>query len=60
MTINVDMHTFKLETLGHSGLAFAMACEADLQEVFVRPGPNPRSLQILVLVSYYDNFTLWT
>ena len=37
-----------------------MALEADLPEVLVRSGPNPRSLLTLVLVSFYDNFTLWT
>ena len=32
-----------------------MALEADLPEVLVRSGPNPRSLLTLVLVTFYDN-----
>ena len=36
-----------------------MALEADLPEVLIRSGPNPRSLLTLVLVSVYDNYQFY-
>ena len=58
--------TIKLETIGQPQ-SFGVALErrnkmleADLPEVLVRSVANPRSLLTLVLVSFYDNFALWT